>query len=125
MPRKWFLIAGGLAVLVVLGVIAWQAMAPGNSAASPDKQAAAVPELFGQRCAVCHGTNREGRVGPALTSIGNRRSRAEISAIIMTGKVDGRQAMPTDMADKKHADEVANWLVSTSDGRGSPAPKPR
>jgi mono/diheme cytochrome c family protein len=58
--------------------------------------------IFQLNCAGCHGTLANGKVGPSLRGVSNRRSQWSLIEQITSGKTPPMpkfQAKPTDMAD--------------------------
>jgi len=59
-----------------------RAAAAGPARAAPAPGAAAGKALFGRHCAMCHGAELQGGVGPALRDEGGKHSLAEIQQIL-------------------------------------------
>ncbi|OAS17662.1 c-type cytochrome [Paenibacillus oryzisoli] len=77
------------------------------SAADSSEQA---QQLYKSNCLSCHGAGLKGDYGPNLTKVGARRTKEQITAQIMNGKVE----MPP-FKDSLKADEVealAVWLAA-------------
>lgn len=58
--------------------------------------------IFQQNCAVCHGLNADGRVGPSLHHVASRKSRIGLIHQVTSGKTPPMpqfQPRPEDMAD--------------------------
>ncbi len=58
--------------------------------------------IFQQNCAVCHGLNADGRVGPSLHHVASRKSRIGLIHQVISGKTPPMpqfQPRPEDMAD--------------------------
>ncbi|MDR6555529.1 cytochrome c [Paenibacillus qinlingensis] len=66
--------------------------------------------LYKDNCLACHGAGLTGDYGPNLTKVGSRRTKDQIAAQIMNGKVE----MPP-FKDKLKAEDIealANWLAA-------------
>lgn len=58
--------------------------------------------IFQTNCAECHGVNADGKVGPSLVDVGERRSPQSLIEQVVGGKTPPMpqfQASPQDMAD--------------------------
>lgn len=87
----------------------------GSSEAAPpsatEVQQAQV--LYANTCALCHGQQREGAIGPSLVAVGERYSLAKIERIAQEGK-GKKQAipMPAGLVSAEQARLLARWLVT-------------
>jgi DNA-binding beta-propeller fold protein YncE len=69
--------------MAIIGMaIAWMVGAPASSSANDLDEA---ERLYLEHCAVCHGADRGGYIGPALHRDETRLTRGEVSAKIQTG----------------------------------------
>lgn len=66
-------------------------------------------KIFSQKCSSCHGDHLQGQVGPNLTKIGSKYSKADILGILKNGKSGG---MPAGLISGDDADKVATWLAA-------------
>jgi cytochrome c551 len=79
----------------------------GTSGGTSTASAGDAQKIFSQKCSACHGDNLEGKVGPNLTKVGSRYSKAQILDILKNGKSGG---MPAGLVSGADADKVATWL---------------
>ena len=79
----------------------------GISSFSKVDDGSAAAKIYEQKCSSCHGDTLEGKIGPELTTVGDRLSLQEIEAIIN----DGAPAMPGDLIAEDEAKKVADWLI--------------
>lgn len=103
MKRKLLIAMTGMALATILSACT----------AKEENQTAKVPAstdsaetIYQQSCASCHGTNLEGKLGPALQKAGGEFSQAQIEKIIEKG----RDSMPAGIIPKEDATKVAEWL---------------
>jgi cbb3-type cytochrome c oxidase subunit III len=77
-------------------------------------------QLFEQNCAVCHGANARGGVGPDLTVAFSRLTRDDVAATIATGRLNvNRPSMPSwAFLGKPAIQALVNFLESIQRGPG-------
>jgi cytochrome c551 len=75
----------------------------GTDTASSDAGA----KIFDQKCSSCHGGDLTGGMGPNLTKVGSKYSKADILNIIQNGKGQ----MPAKVVTGDDANQVAEWLA--------------
>ena len=83
-----------------------------NESSSPPsiaKDGSEEAGIYEQKCSSCHGENLEGRIGPELTTVGERLSLDQIETIIH----DGAPAMPGNLIAEDEAKRVAEWLLDS------------
>jgi cytochrome c551 len=66
-------------------------------------------KIYDQKCSSCHGGDMKGAMGPNLTKVGSKYSKAEILDILKNGKSGG---MPAGLVSGKDADTIATWLAA-------------
>ncbi|MDR4949449.1 cytochrome c551 [Neobacillus cucumis] len=66
-------------------------------------------KIFEQKCSSCHGGDLKGGMGPDLTKVGSKYSKAEILDILKNGKSGG---MPAGLVSGNDADTIATWLAA-------------
>ncbi|KWW20833.1 MULTISPECIES: cytochrome c551 [Peribacillus] len=111
MKMKW--------AALVLGTSLVLAACGGNDDAS-DKQpadtdrgetttagAGDAAKIYENKCSSCHAVNLEGGVGPNLTKVGSKLTKADIEKVI----ANGQGAMPKGIIQGKEASLVAEWLA--------------
>lgn len=81
---------------------------PSSAPASIANDGSEAAKIYEQKCSNCHGDTLEGRIGPELSSIGDRLSVQQIETIIN----DGAPAMPGDLIAEDQAEKVAEWLMN-------------
>jgi cytochrome c551 len=64
-------------------------------------------KIFDQKCSSCHGGDMKGGMGPNLTKVGSKYSKAEILDILKNGKAGG---MPAGLVTGDDANTMATWL---------------
>ena len=79
----------------------------GSTSFSKVNDGSAAAKIYEQKCSSCHGDTLEGKIGPELTTVGDRLSMQEIEAIIN----DGAPAMPGGLIAEDEAKKVAEWLM--------------
>lgn len=70
-------------------------------------------QLYQERCAGCHGVQREGGSAPSLQGVARRYSLRKIERIAVRGK--GRRKatpMPAGSANPEEARAIARWLAA-------------
>lgn len=115
----WALLAALLVVVsgVVYGLARWSPFAPSAAPAADvaGGDATAGAAVFAGSCAVCHGPQAEGGVGPRLAGAG-------LSAQAVAGVVAaGRGIMPAGIVSGADAADVAAYVASISGGAPAPA----
>ncbi|WP_285767844.1 cytochrome c551 [Peribacillus sp. SI8-4] len=110
MKMKW--------AALVLGTSLALAACGGNDGAS-DKEPAGennetttagagdAARIYENKCSSCHAANLEGGVGPNLTKVGSKLTKADIEKVI----ANGQGAMPKGIIQGKEASMVAEWLA--------------
>ena len=78
-----------------------------SSSFSKISDGSATAKIYEQKCSSCHGDTLEGKIGPELTTVGDRLSLQEIETIIN----DGAPAMPGGLIAEDEAKKVAEWLI--------------
>lgn len=76
----------------VLPAVLWLATLSGAPSSSLAQDFARAERLFAEHCAVCHGLDRGGYIGPALNSEQTKLTRDEVAVKILTG--GGTTLMP-------------------------------
>ena len=66
-------------------------------------------KIFDQKCSSCHGGDMKGGMGPNLTKVGSKYSKAEILDILKNGKSGG---MPAGLVSGDDANTIATWLAA-------------
>ncbi|QHW30977.1 cytochrome c [Paenibacillus rhizovicinus] len=69
-----------------------------------------TPQAFRSNCVSCHGTDLQGRMGPAtnLTQVGKRMSKSQIAAQIQKG--GGGMPAFSGRLTSSQIEELASWL---------------
>ncbi len=76
-------------------------------------QAADTGELYKQHCAVCHGDDRFGRIGPALLPENLERLRKpEALSTILNGRVATQMPAFSDRLKEEEAKQLADWIYT-------------
>ena len=91
-----------------------------KDAASPlsSAQSQRAAELYAERCAGCHGRQRQGGAGPSLVDIGLRRPQAKIEKIAQFGKGRKKEvSMPAGLVSAEEARLLATWLRASTKAR--------
>ncbi|MEH7095051.1 cytochrome c551 [Neobacillus vireti] len=65
-------------------------------------------KIYDQKCSSCHGGDMKGAMGPNLTKVGSKYSKAEILDILKNGKAGG---MPAGLVTGDDANTMATWLA--------------
>lgn len=79
--------------------------------------ATAGEAIYLKACAACHGSRREGGVGPALEAVGRKYPESEIEQIILSGRtVTTGPSMPGGLVSSTEAAVVAEWLAARAAG---------
>jgi cytochrome c550 len=79
----------------------------GGGEGQREEVAANPEEIYQKSCIGCHGEQYQGGgSAPALTGVGDRLSKDEITDVV----VNGRGAMPPGLVPAEKADEMADWL---------------
>ncbi|MGE7876027.1 cytochrome c551 [Peribacillus muralis] len=110
MKMKW--------MALVLGTSLALAACGGNDGASDKEPAGESSEtttagagdaakIYENKCSSCHAVNLEGGVGPNLTKVGAKLTKADIEKVI----ANGQGAMPKEIIKGKEASMVAEWLA--------------
>ena len=81
---------------------------PVSSSISKVNDGSVAAKIYEQKCSSCHGDTLEGKIGPELTTVGDRLSLQQIESIIN----DGAPAMPGDLIAEDEAKKVAEWLLN-------------
>lgn len=80
----------------------------GGGEEQQEQVAASPEEIYQQSCIGCHGEQYEGSGNfPALTGVGERRSKEEIQDLLVNGSDKG---MPPGLVSPDKAGEMADWL---------------
>lgn len=105
-----------LGIVLMLSLSVWgggaaqeRAAKENGTAVEDEANLASLPadEIFGQKCAACHGQNLEGVGGaPNLQKVGAKLSKKEILDQI----ANGGGIMPGGLITGEAADKVATWL---------------
>lgn len=72
--------------VVLLFAVGKEGGAAGGAGTGGSDGAAAAAALYAERCASCHGDDRQGVTGPSLVGVGDRYSPAELVAIVEVGR---------------------------------------
>ncbi|MGE7183733.1 cytochrome c551 [Peribacillus sp. NPDC006672] len=80
---------------------------PAENSETTTAGAGDAAKIYENKCSSCHAVNLEGGVGPNLTKVGSRLSKADIEKVI----VNGRDGMPKAIIQGKEASMVAEWLA--------------
>lgn len=104
---KWVTIALALVAVVVIAVLSgvyyWQHSDPYiQDVLELHGDVVRGNAIFQMNCAGCHGTLANGKVGPSLRGVANRRSRLSLIHQITSGQTPPMpkfQASPVEMAD--------------------------
>lgn len=75
---------------------------------SETSNASDAQKIFDQKCSSCHGGDMKGGMGPNLTKVGSKYSKAEILDILKNGKSGG---MPAGLVTGDDANTMATWLA--------------
>jgi mono/diheme cytochrome c family protein len=78
------------------------------SSGQEDESQLPPDKIFANHCAVCHGGNLEGAIGPNLQKVGGRLSSKEIESIIQ----NGRGNMPPQQLSDTTRIKLAEWLAA-------------
>ena len=85
-----------------------EATEPANDRAGNDTVVSEGEELYQKSCMGCHGGNLEGKIGPALDTVGAKMSAEEIETIIL----EGAPGMPGKIREGEEATQIAEWLAA-------------
>lgn len=104
--------AFGIVFMLVIGI--WgghaaqdrEAKSNGTTEQKTTASAATPDQIFQKNCAICHGNNLQGGVGPNLQKIGASKTKDDILNQIKNG---GGQ-MPGGIISGDDAQKVADWL---------------
>ncbi|PSB27843.1 c-type cytochrome [Stenomitos frigidus] len=92
-----------VALLAVLGIYQLSASSPYvRDVIALEGDSVQGHAIFLMNCAGCHGTEADGRVGPSLRDVSNRKSRVSIIHQVISGKTPPMpqfQPTPQEMAD--------------------------
>lgn len=80
----------------------------GGSKLTEDVISSSPEEIYQKSCIGCHGDSYQGGIGPALTNIGDKKTKDEIKKIITEGTNGG---MPSGLVSTEMVDEMADWLT--------------
>ncbi|MDV7763907.1 cytochrome c551 [Peribacillus sp. CSMR9] len=80
---------------------------PAKNSETTTAGAGDAAKIYENKCSSCHAVNLEGGVGPNLTKVGSRLSKADIEKVI----ANGQGAMPKAIIQGKEASMVAEWLA--------------
>lgn len=90
-------------LLVILGVHQWQVSDPYiKSVLALNGDSVLGHAIFQMNCAGCHGLEADGRVGPSLRNISERKSKLKLIQQVISGKTPPMpqfQPSPQEMAD--------------------------
>ncbi|MGG4264112.1 cytochrome c551 [Peribacillus simplex] len=81
---------------------------PAENSETTTAGAGDAAKIYENKCSGCHAVNLEGGVGPNLTKVGSKLSKAEIENVI----ANGQGAMPKAIIKGKEASMVAEWLAN-------------
>ena len=108
-PSQWRQVVPTIGVVLLLGILLFLGVGRWHQ---PDAYTLTVLSLHGDtvkgetlfalNCAGCHGTTADGRVGPSLRGVGDRRSDIALIEQVTSGKtlpMPQFQPEPSDMAD--------------------------
>ncbi|MEY2983484.1 MAG: Cytochrome [Cyanobacteriota bacterium] len=109
-PKRWRhpLSIGGIAVVVVcvVALIAWLSLSPIDPYTSEvltlNGNAERGQAIFQANCAVCHGLEGNGNIGPSLVDVHQHRSAVALIQQVVSGKTPPMpqfQPNPQEMAD--------------------------
>ncbi|PJN90520.1 cytochrome c551 [Bacillus sp. mrc49] len=80
---------------------------PADSGETTTAGAGDAAKIYENKCSSCHAVNLEGGVGPNLTKVGSKLTKADIEKVI----ANGQGAMPKGIIQGKEASLVAEWLA--------------
>jgi mono/diheme cytochrome c family protein len=93
---------------VTFGVALWHPFTPTAPGAPASGDPARGKTVFATNCAVCHGSDARGGVGPSL--VGSGLTAVDVEAIVAAG----RGAMPAGVVEGQDAADVAAYVASLS-----------
>lgn len=97
-----------LTVLLLAGFYYWQHSDPYVQAVlEREGDAVRGNAIFQMNCAGCHGTLANGKVGPSLRGVSNRRSQIGLIRQVISGKTP---PMPTFQADPEEMADLLSYL---------------
>ncbi|NRD76668.1 cytochrome c [Bacillus sp. BRMEA1] len=99
----------GISLVMALSACGGGSSSGGTDSTQKTTSSDDANQIFQQHCASCHGGDLKGVVGPNLTKVGSKFSKAQILDIIKNGKSGG---MPQGLISGDEADKVAAWLAA-------------
>lgn len=115
-PSQWRQAASALGIAVLLGALLYFGIGRWHQ---PDSYTLAVLDLngdpdkgatlFALNCAGCHGTTADGRVGPSLHGVGDRRSDVALIEQVTSGKT---LPMPQFQPEPEYMADLLSYLKS-------------
>ena len=100
MKRSCFLLLPLLLAVLLAGACG------SSKTTTPDVSAGA--DLYQQKCSVCHGTEREGSIGPAL--VGHGLTDGQVETVINEGRAGTTMAPWQDMLTGEELDDLVAYL---------------